>query len=151
LTLATKHSVEHARGVMSCLGDELRRDRIRPRAAVSSPAHVAGPLLGGTAAVLAALVAAELAGLPVLPAVLITVAVGVLAAVAVHRTLGALAAGLALALAQPYGPGEQILIDLPEFDGPTAAEIVHVGAANTALRVDDRLVVVANNRLFSIR
>jgi small-conductance mechanosensitive channel len=118
---------------------------------VSSPARVAVPLLGGVAAILAALVVAELAGLSVLPTLLITLAVGVLAAIAVHRTLGALAAGFALALAQPYGPGEHILIDLPEFGGPTAAEIVHVGAANTALRVDDRLVVVANSRLFSTR
>ena len=89
--------------------------------------------------------------MPVLPAVLITLLVGVLAAVAVHRTLGALAAGFALALARPYGPGEQILIELPEFGGVTEAEIVHVGAANTALRVDDRLVVVANSRFFTAR
>jgi small-conductance mechanosensitive channel len=91
------------------------------------------------------------AGMPVLPAVLTTLLVGVLAAVAVHRTLGALAAGVALALARPYGPGEQILIELPEFGGVTQAEIVHVGAANTALRVDDRLVVVANSRFFTAR
>ncbi len=136
---------------MSCMKVDLRRGGASARPAASSPARVAGPLLGGTAAVVLALVAAVAAGMPALPAVLITLLVGVLAAVAVHRTLGALAAGVALALARPYGPGEQILIELPEFGGVTEAEIVHVGAANTALRVDDRLVVVANSRFFSAR
>lgn len=136
---------------MSCMRVDLRRGGASTRPAGSSPARVAGPLLGGTSAVVLAFAAAMAAGMPVLPAVLTTLLVGVLAAVAVHRTLGALAAGVALALARPYGPGEQILIELPEFGGVTQAEIVHVGAANTALRVDDRLVVVANSRFFTAR
>src|SRR3954451_14263945 len=142
---ATQGIVMH----VGCLLDEFRRDEALPRPAESTPARVAVPLVGGTAAIVLAFAAAEIAGLPLLPALLITLAVGVLAAFVVHRTLGALAAGVAMALARPYAPGEQILIELPEFGGPTEAEIVHVGAANTALRVDERLVVVANSRLFS--
>lgn len=136
---------------MSCVRGELRRSGASTRAVRTSPARVAGPLLTGTAVVVLAFALAMVVGIPPLPAVLFTVGVGVFAALAVHRTLGALAAGVALALARPYGPGEQIRIDLPEFGGLTEAEVVHVGAANTALRVDDRLVVVANNRLFSTR
>ena len=134
---------------MSCLRDDLRRGGAGPRPALPSPARVTGPLLGGTAAVVGAFASAEVFGLALLPTLLITVAVGLLAALAVHRTLGALAAGFTLLLYRPYAAGEQILIELPELGGLTEAEVVHVGAANTALRVDDRLVVVANSRFFS--
>lgn len=134
---------------MSYVRDELRRGRAAPRPAGSSPARVTVPLLLGIVAIGVAFTVAELSGLSVLPVLLITLVAGVVAGFAVQRTLGALAAGVALALARPYGPGEQILIDLPELGGPTAAEIVHVGPANTALRIDDRLVVVSNARLFT--
>lgn len=136
---------------MSCVRDDLRQGGATTRPVLPSPARVAGPLLGGTAAIVVAFVAAEVLGLPLLPALLFTLVVGVLAGLAVHRTLSALAAGFTLLLARPYAAGEQILIELPEFGGLTAAEIVHVGAANTVLRVDDRLVVVANSRFFSSR
>jgi small-conductance mechanosensitive channel len=135
---------------MGCVRDELRQGGAT-RPVLPSPARVAGPLLGGTAAIVVAFVAAEVLGLAVLPALLVTLVVGVLAGFAVQRTLGALVAGFTLLLARPYAPGEQILIELPEFGGLTEAEVVHVGAANTALRVDDRLVVVANSRFFSAR
>ena len=134
---------------MSDVRDELRRGRATTRPAGSSPARVTVPLLLGIVTITAAFTAAEVSGLSVLLVLLITLAAGVVAGLAVQRTLGALAAGVALALARPYGPGEQILIELPELGGLTAAEIVHVGPANTALRIDDRLVVVANTRLFT--
>jgi small-conductance mechanosensitive channel len=79
-----------------------------------------------------------------------------LAALAVRRTISSLAVGAGILLAQPYRPGDRVLVYVPTLCRTVDAEVVRVGAANTTLLVRDvagppggvdSLVVVPNNRM----
>jgi hypothetical protein len=143
---------------MTLQRDDVRRacqDR-RDRAAMS-PAHVAVPAALALLAVVLSGLFAHWLGLGT-PGIWATVgAASVLSSVAAHRTVGSLAAGAGIRLAQPYGEGERVCVHLPSLDRTVQAEVLRVGAANTTLVVRDAgfgfdgrsgvdsIVVVPNN------
>jgi len=132
---------------------DLGRTRRERRARVSGmPAHVALPLTVAVGLVLGSSVAADWLGLGTGGVAAVALVAAVVAAVITHRTVGSLAAGAGILLAQPYQPGEQVHVYVPSLGRTVDAEVVRIGAANTTLLVrhpdnTDGLVVVPNNRM----
>jgi small-conductance mechanosensitive channel len=126
-----------------------RRRRAR-RAAM--PAHVLLPVSLAVGLVVVSAAIAAWLGLGPGGLAAATVLAAVVAAAGAHRTVGSLAAGAGILLAQPYGAGERVHVYVPSFGRTVDAEVVRIGAANTTLLVRDEhgadsLIVVPNNRM----
>jgi small-conductance mechanosensitive channel len=133
-------------------GDVRRACRDRRARVATTPARVGAPLVAAGVVVVGCGLCAALLGLPLLGVVAVVLAAGLGSALAAHRTVGSLAAGAGILLAQPYLAGEQVRVFLPSLGHTVDAEVMRVGAANTMLLVRepegaDCLLAVPNNRI----
>ena len=64
-----------------------------------------------------------------------------------RRTLSSLLAGVALHLARPYAPGEQVRGFDPAAGQVAEAEVIKLGAVRTTLGTSDGLLVVPNTHM----
>lgn len=105
------------------------------------------PLLAAVAIIPATAVVCAASGLSLAAVLGVTAAVAVAGAVLAHRTLGNLAAGVALLLIRPYAPGERVRLNAPQRGGAVEAVLVRIGVANSVLATETGLLVVANKML----
>lgn len=132
---------------------ELRCDALRGTlasrrgSAPATPRRGAAELATATFFVVLVVALAVVAALP--PVVVVATAAGAVlcAAAFAHRTLGNVVAGLALLLARPYSPGEQVRMYAPELHAVVEAEIVRVSLVHTTMATPSGLLVVPNSRL----
>jgi small-conductance mechanosensitive channel len=113
----------------------------------TTPVHAAQVVVGGGVAVAVSAAVAASFGAGFAWTVLVTVFAAATAAIVARRTLGSLFAGIALHLAQPYAPGEQIRLFVPEVGDLADVEVVKLGIVSTTLGTPDGLLVVPNTRM----
>lgn len=127
----------------------LRHDALSCPAA-TTPASAARVVVAGAVAVATALALTAVLGSGAVLTSVVTVAVGLVAAVLARRTFGSLVAGAALRLARPYSPGEQVRLYVPEVGEVAQAEVIKLGFVSTTLGTRDGLLVVPNSRMLRV-
>jgi small-conductance mechanosensitive channel len=127
----------------------LRQDTARCPAPTSA-AQAARVVTAGAVAVAISAVATAETGAGAMTVVTTVMVVAVLCAVLARHTLGTLFAGVALRLARPYVPGEQVRLYMPETGDVTDAEIVKLGVVSTTLGTRDGVLVVPNTRMLRV-
>jgi len=102
------------------------------------------------AVVAATAVLAVLCGLATGTVLMITAAAALAAGLVAHRTGASLLAGVVLALARPFAPGERLRLDVPELGGVAEAQLLRTGLLTTTLCTGSGVLVVPNAELLRV-